>query len=318
MFDIIVIGGGIAGLTAAMYAARSDKNVAVLEHQAPGGNIVFSPMVDNYPGVPHVNGAELGERLERQALEQGAQVMSARALEAKALPGGGFAVATDTGEALEARALVLATGTRHKRLGLPGEDDLVGAGISYCAVCDGPFFADCEVAITGGGNTALAEALYLASICKKVYLVHHREGFRAEPALVDRVKTTENIELVLGQSIEGFMAPKGELTGLVLCASEHMPDGSYALDKTTEHELAVEGLFVAVGHEPQGTPFAESLGVELDCHGFFAAGEDCATGVPGVFVAGDCRSKRTRQLTTAAADGTVAALAACAFVDSLA
>lgn len=309
MLDVIIIGGGIAGLTAGIYAARARKTAVVLEAEGRGGSIVFSPMVDNYPCVPHTSGADLASGLERQALDQGVQIKAARAVDARALPGGGFAVTTDGAETLEARYLILATGTRHKHLGLPGEEELVGAGVSYCAVCDGPFFADCDVAVTGGGNTALIEALFLADVCSKVYLIHHRTGFRAEASLVESVEATPNIELLLGNSIEGLVQKGGELKALRICASEHMPDGSYALDRDTMRELPVDGLFVAVGHEPQGAGFAESLGLQLDDQGFFVAGEDCRTNVPGVFAAGDCRSKAVRQLTTAAADGTVAALA---------
>lgn len=303
MTDIIVVGGGPAGLTAGLYAVRAGKSALVLEEGAPGGQICYSPLVENYPGVPSVPGSRLAEELTAQAEGLGVR------LEYESVAGfrpedGGFAVETDWG-VRRCKALVLATGVNHRPLGLPGEEALVGRGLSYCAVCDGPFFQGRPVAVVGGGDTALQEALFLAGLGGPVTLIHRRDRFRGSPQLAARAAAQKNITCWMDCVIQGFQTEGGELRGL---AVRHLPTGAL-------RELAVEGLFVAVGRQPRNQAFAPL--VSTDAAGYLLAGEDCRTSLPGVFAAGDCRTKSVRQLTTAVGDGAVAGLAACAWVDGV-
>ena len=301
MTDILVAGGGPAGLTAALYAARAGKSVLVLEGGAPGGQINFSPLVENYPGLPSIPGSQLAEDLLRQAEEQGVALEYETATHI-CTHGSGFQVTTDCA-VRECRALVLATGVQHRSLGLPGEEELVGQGISYCAVCDGPFYAGKPVAVVGGGDTALQDALFLSGLCSQVTLIHRREMFRGARRLVEQIQQRDNIHCAMDSTVEEPLTQDGRLTGLTLY-------GRITGERTS---LSVEGLFVAVGQKPQNEPFSGLIAV--DEGGYFLAGEDCRTSLPGVFAAGDCRSKEVRQLTTAVGDGAVAGLAACRWVD---
>ena len=302
MYDILIIGGGPAGLTAALYAARAGKRCAVLERAVPGGQIVNSPLVENYPGLPHLSGMDFAARLQEQAEEQGAELLYEEALHAEAQPDGSFLVTTDTGSR-SARALILATGVAHRSLGLPGEEALIGNGVSYCALCDGAFYAGRDVAVVGGGNTALQDALFLSGLCQHVTLLVRRDRFRGQQALAEQVMRKPNVSVRFGRTVAELWEQNGALRGLTLDVA-----GS------PEHEsLPVEGLFLAVGQEPVGAVF--SLLAETDAAGYFRAGEDTETNTPGVFAAGDCRSKGVRQLTTAVGDGAVAAAAACQWLD---
>ena len=301
MTDILVAGGGPAGLTAALYAARAGKSVLVLEGGAPGGQINVSPLVENYPGLPSIPGSQLAEDLLRQAEEQGVALEYETATHI-CTHGSGFQVTTDCA-VRECRALVLATGVQHRSLGLPGEEELVGQGISYCAVCDGPFYAGKPVAVVGGGDTALQDALFLSGLCSQVTLIHRREVFRGARRLVEQVQQRDNIHCAMDSTVEELLTQDGRLTGLTLY-------GRITGERTS---LSVEGLFVAVGQKPQNEPFSGLIAV--DEGGYFLASEDCRTSLPGVFAAGDCRSKEVRQLTTAVGDGAVAGLAACRWVD---
>ena len=296
-FDILIVGGGPAGLTAAIYARRAGKSVLVLEQEAFGGQIASSPRVDNFPGCYGVSGAELAERLFSQAEALGARLELEEVQAVR--PGTPHTVTTDYGT-YTASALILATGMKHRTLGLPGEDTL--AGISYCAVCDGAFYAGKDVAVAGGGNTALQDALFLSTICRNVTVIHRRDAFRGDPILAEALAKRENVTLRMNTVITALRG-QDALTGLVL------------RDKVTgaELELSVSGLFQAVGQQPQ-TQLAASLGL-TGADGFLPAGEDCVTAAPGVFAAGDCRAKSVRQLTTACADGAVAALAACGWCE---
>lgn len=302
MYDILIVGGGVAGLTAAIYARRAGKTVLVLEGATLGGQIATSPLVENYPGIPEVNGADYAEALTAQAKALGAEVKFGRA-SAVERTGDGF-VLTAGRRTYEARALILATGARHRHLGLDREEELVGRGISYCATCDGAFYKDKDVAVCGGGDSALQSVLYLAAFCKSVTLLHRRTRFRGSPVLEQRVRERENVALKLPRVVESL---EGEtaLTGLILKDP----------DTGRTERLAVDGLFIAVGQEPDTAPFSPLC--EIGEGGYFRAGEDCTTKTPGVFVAGDCREKSLRQLTTATADGSVAATAACRWLDSL-
>ncbi len=301
MTDVLVVGGGPAGLTAALYAARAGKSVLVLEGNAPGGQINFSPLVENYPGLPSIPGSQLSEELLRQVEELGVELEYETAVDLRAQEGG-FQVVTDCA-VREGRTLVLATGVRHRTLGLPGEEALVGQGVSYCAVCDGPFYAGKPVAVVGGGDTALQDALFLSGICSQVTLIHRREEFRGERRLAEQVRSRDNIQCRMDATVEALHTENGVLTGLTL----------HERITGQRQDLPVDGLFIAVGQEPQNQPFANLLGA--DEGGYLLAGEDCRTGIPGVFAAGDCRTKGVRQLTTAVGDGAVAGLAACRWVD---
>ncbi len=299
MYDIIIVGGGPAGLTAATYARRAGKSVLVIEKNAFGGQITWSPKVENFPSVISISGTELGDRLLEQAMEQGAdaeleEVVSVSAGEVKT-------VKCQSGAEFHARAVIIAAGAKPRMLGLPREEELIGSGVGFCAVCDGAFYKGRPVAVNGGGNSALQDALLLAETCSRVYLIHRRDSFRGEARLVDALRAKENVDFVMNASVVELLG-ESELTGIVV------------EQQGQRWEIAVEGLFVAVGHQPDVNLF-ENL-IELDKGGYALSGEDCLTGTPGIFVAGDCRSKSVRQLTTAMADGSVAALAACAYLDA--
>lgn len=293
MTDVIVVGGGPAGLTAGLYLARAGRSVLVLEESTPGGQINFSPLVENYPGLPRVAGSELGDTLAQQAQDLGAQLEYESVTAVTPLEDG-FQVDTDCGSHT-CKGLILATGVRHRPLGLPGEEDLVGQGISYCAVCDGPFCKGKPVAVVGGGDTALQDALFLAQLCPQVILIHRRDQFRGAQRLVDQVLTCPNIQCLMDSTVEALDQADGQLTGIQV--------KNKVTGETTA--LAVDNLFVAVGQQPQNQLFADL--VELDEAGYIRS-SDCRTSRPGVYAAGDCRTKGVRQLTTAVSDGTVAAL----------
>ena len=298
MYDIIIIGGGPAGLTAATYARRAGRSVLVIEKHAFGGQITWSPKVENFPSVLSISGTELGDRLLEQAMEHGAEV-ELDEVTGVSLDGDIKRVHTESGAEFECRALIIATGARPRMLGIEREDELVGSGVCYCAVCDGAFYKGHPVAVNGGGNSALQDALLLSEKCSRVYLIHRRSSFRGEAKLVEALRERENVEFVLNASIVGLTGG-GELEGVVV-----EQDGA-------RREIPVDGLFVAIGHAPDNGVFAPLM--DLTESGYADSGEDCTTRTPGVFVAGDCRRKSVRQLTTAMADGSAAALAACSYL----
>ena len=300
MLDILIVGGGPAGLTAALYAARAGKTVTVCEGESFGGQITQSPKVDNYPGMPGISGMALGDALCAQAMDAGAAVEFARVTSVNPAEGG-FRVETEY-DAFEARAVIFAGGAKARPLGVDGEQALVGSGVSYCALCDGAFFKDKNVAVVGGGSTAFSDALYLAKVCRSVTLVHRRAGFRAERPLIEAAEHTPNLQIKTPYTVDELKG-EGKLSALVL---KNTQTGE------TE-ELEVEGVFAAIGHMPD-CGLLEGL-IDLT-DGYADAGEDCRTRTPGLFVAGDCRSKSIRQLTTAMADGTAAAVAACEYLDA--
>ena len=301
MQDILIVGAGTAGLTAAVYAARAGKTVTVLENEAVGGQIATSPKVENYPGFESISGAEFSDRLFNQATALGVSVELERAKAVRQAEGG-FTVETG-GASYAARALILATGVKHRNLGLPEEAAYLGRGLSYCAVCDGAFFRGRTVAVVGGGNAALQSAVYLSDVAEKVYLIHRRAQYRAEEAVVRAVEARPNIEPVLNKTVAA-------LSGEPLLQALTLRD-----TQTGEtSELPVNGVFVSIGKVP-ANDFCRDL-VRLDDAGFIVADESCKTNVPGIFAAGDCRTKSVRQLTTAAGDGSVAALAACDYLNA--
>ena len=303
MHDIVVIGGGPAGLTAALYAARAGKSVLVLEQGGFGGQIALSPRVENYPGIPHMAGNLLADALVEQVLAQDVDV-EVETVTAFSGENGAFTVTTEDGQH-PCRAIILATGVTHRHLGLEGEEELVGRGVSYCAVCDGAFYHGRRVAVVGGGDTALQDALFLSATCAHVTLIHRRDQFRGEEKLVRQLQGCKNVDILLSHIPVGLESLDGELRGVAL----------RDLKSGREFNLPVEGLFLAVGQEPHNGQFADLI--RLTAGGYVDAGEDCRTNVPGVFVAGDCRVKELRQLTTAVGDGAVAPLAACKYVDGL-
>ncbi|MBQ2974003.1 MAG: FAD-dependent oxidoreductase [Clostridia bacterium] len=301
MYDIIVIGAGPAGLTAALYALRADKTVLVLEKATFGGQITFSPQIENYPGFAKMSGNEFADKLVDQVISQGADIEMETVTGIRD-NGDTKTVITEDGEH-EAKAVIIATGVKHRQTGLPNENELVGEGISYCAVCDGAFFKGQTVAVLGGGNSALQEAVLLSEGCEKVYVIQNLDYFTGEARLVEKLKEKDNVEFIMGTVISSLNGD-GSLESLTL---RKEADAS-------ESELKVNGLFVAIGLIPNNSMFADIAG--LDEWGYIDSDESCLTKTEGVFVAGDCRKKQIRQITTAAADGSVAALAACRYIDS--
>ena len=292
-YDIIVVGGGPAGMTAGIYGARAGKRVLIFEREAIGGQISRASLVENYPALPHISGADFSAALFEQAEGCGCQFAFEDVLRISGKLGS-FTVESDAGS-YEASTVILAVGAASRKLGVEREDELTGRGVSYCAVCDGAFFRGKTVAVVGGGNSALEDALYLASVAEKVYLIHRRDSFRAEQTMIDRVKAEGKIELVTGCTVEKLLGD-GSLTGVTV------------KDLTgAERNISLDGLFIAIGHAPAAGAFA-SL-VKLDDSGYVEAGEDCRTSLSGIYTAGDCRTKSIRQLATACGDGAVAALA---------
>ena len=299
MYDIGIVGGGTAGMTAAIYGQRAGKKTVIIEGGNFGGQITSSPNVENYPGIASVSGSEFSMNLLDQAMKLGTESVVEKVTGIREEDG--IKVIETTGKEYPCRSIILATGVTHRHLGVPGEEKLTGAGVSYCATCDGAFFRGRDVAVIGGGSTALQDAEFLSDYCRKVYLVHRRDEFRGEESIVRRLREKENVEFVLSATVK-------EIPG------DTMVEGVILNNKKTGEEirLDVAGVFIAVGQIPQNEQFAET--VKLDASGFILASEDCMTSHPGIFAAGDCRTKEVRQLTTAAADGAVAALAACKYV----
>lgn len=301
MYDIIVVGGGPAGLTAAVYARRAGKSVLVIEKETFGGQINFSPKVENIPGFESISGSGFAEKLTEQAMTQDAELECCEVLRIE--DGNPKKVITDDG-VFEGKAVIIATGARHRLLGIPNEEKYIGDGISFCAVCDGAFYKGQTVAVIGGGNSALQEALLLAEQCEKVYVLQNLADFTGEKALVQQLTEKANVEVRFETVVDSIIDEGG------FCGLRVKP----AMGGETE-EIRVDGMFVAIGLVPQNEPFADVL--ELNAYGYADMGEDCKGNTPGIFAAGDCRSKRIRQVTTAVADGAVAALAACDYVDNL-
>ncbi len=290
MYDVAIIGAGPAGLTASIYATRANQKVIVFEALVAGGQIINTSYIENYPVAPHITGAEFGQILGQQATKLGAEIEFAKVRQVEKIDGG-FRLLTEDGDFL-AKTVIIATGTTPRKLNLPNEDRLIGRGVSNCATCDGAFYKDKIVAVNGGGAAALHEALYLADIAKKVYLIHRRSNFRAADSIVEKVKARKNIELVLDANIVELIGEK-KLT---------------AIRTDTGREIALEGLFVAIGRTPNASELID--GLELADGDYLKTNEDCATNIPGVFVAGDVREKKLRQLVTATCDGALAATAA--------
>lgn len=304
MYDIIIIGAGPAGLTAALYARRAEKSVLLIEKSSFGGQITQSPRVENYPGFVAMSGSELGEKLFDQVMTHGADI-ELDTVTAVKKSDTGFTVVTES-SSFEAKSVIIATGSKHRPLGIAREEEFVGEGISYCAVCDGAFYKGKTVAMIGGGNSALVEAVLLSEGAKKVYVVQNLDFLTGEAALVASIEKRDNVEVILS-SVVSELVGESSIEGLKIIN----------VNNGEETTLVVDGIFVAIGQQPENEAFADV--VELDERGYIAAGEDCLpkTKYDGIFVAGDCRTKSVRQVTTATADGAVSALAACRYIDSL-
>ncbi len=301
MYDILIIGGGPAGLTAAIYGLRSGKSVLVIEKNGFGGQIAYSPKVENIPGTIQISGAAFADQLVEQAMNLGADLELENVVRIEKA-GSAFRAHTEEGSVFEGKTVILALGVKHRMLGLPGEADLIGKGLSFCAVCDGAFYEGQEVAMIGGGNSALQEALLLSELCKKVTVIQNLADFTGERKLAEALMEKENVEVRFSTLVTGYLQKNGELSGLTLQDS----NGNAS-------EIPVSGAFLAVGLVPENDAFASFA--RLNSWGYFDSAEDCCTQTPGLFVAGDCRSKRIRQVVTASADGAVAATAACMYLD---
>lgn len=299
MYDIGIIGGGTAGMTAAIYGQRAGKKTIIIEGGVFGGQITSSPNVENYPGIASVSGSEFSMNLLDQAVKLGAETAMEQVTGIR--DEGSVKVIETAGKEYPCRSVILATGVTHRHLGVPNEERLTGAGVSYCATCDGMFFRGRDVAVVGGGSTALQDAEFLSNYCRKVYLIHRRDEFRGEDSIVKRLESKDNVEFILSATVRDIIGDQ---------AVERLIVNSKKTGK--EFKLDVSGVFIAVGQIPKNEIFADV--VKLDADGFILAAEDCITSRPGIFAAGDCRTKEVRQLTTAAADGAVAALAACRYI----
>lgn len=298
MYDIIVIGAGPAGLTAAIYARRAEKSVLVIEKGVFGGQVTFSPKIENYPGFGELTGNELADKMVEHTISLGAEFEMEEVVEIK--DGVLKEVITENGSFF-AKSVIIATGAAHRHLGVPGEEKYLGNGISFCAVCDGAFYNGQEVTVIGGGNSALQEAILLSSNCKKVTVIQNLPVLTGEESLANILKSKENVEIIYSSVITGFTGVS-TLDGIVIKNTE----------TDEEKTIPCDGCFVAIGLVP-ATGFIKDF-VKLNDYGYVDAGECCKTDIEGVFVAGDCRSKEIRQITTATADGATAALAAIRYI----
>lgn len=302
MHDIIIVGGGPAGLTAAIYALRAGKTALVIEKNGFGGQIAYSPKVENIPGTQQISGTEFADKLTEQAMTLGADAELEKVVSIEKC-GDIFKVYTEEESVYEGKTVILAVGVKHRTLGLPSENELIGNGISFCAVCDGAFYTGQEVAMIGGGNSALQEALLLSEVCSKVTVVQNLADFTGEKKLSEALVKKENVEVIFNTVVSEYVSENGAVAGLKL---KNDVTGE-------EREIKVDGVFLAVGLMPENEPFAEFA--DLNNWGYFDVGEDCKTKTEGIFVAGDCRSKNIRQVVTASSDGAIAAMAACRYLD---
>ena len=304
MYDLIVVGGGPAGMTAALYARRNGKSVLVIEKNGFGGQITHSPKVENYPGTLQMSGNEFADKMLDQILAQGAEIEFENVCKVEAIPDS-MVVRTEEGGCFEGRAVILATGVKHRMLGLEGEEKWIGEGISFCAVCDGDFYSNQDVCVAGGGNSALQEAILLAGKCRHVTILQDLPFCTGEQKLQDVLFSQPNVSLKTNVKIIRLISNDGIFQGLEI---ENKSNGE-------REALRCDGLFVAIGLIPENEAFCDLA--QLDDGGYFDSDECCMTKTPGLFVAGDCRRKGIRQLTTAVADGAVAALAACRYLNEI-
>jgi thioredoxin reductase (NADPH) len=304
MYDIIVVGGGPAGMTAALYARRNGKTVLVIEKNGFGGQITHSPRVENYPGTLSMSGNEFADKTLDQILAQGAEIEFEKVI--SVLPQDGhWIISTEEGSRFESLTVIIASGVKHRMLGLEGENELVGEGISFCAVCDGDFYSGKSVCVAGGGNSALQEAILLADKCREVIMLQDLAFFTGEETLQKVLFSRSNVRSFTGVKITDLLVENGELKGVRILKN----------DGGNTEDIACDGLFVAIGLIPENDAFKDLA--DLNSFGYFDSDENCLTKTPGIYVAGDCRSKSVRQLTTAVADGATAALAACRYINQM-
>lgn len=304
MYDLIIVGGGPAGLTAGIYAVRSGLDTLVLDRSEISGQIALADIVENYPGFPSISGLELMEKYKSHAQEAGVKtkitdVLSVRSEGAKKI------VSTDSGD-LESRAVIIATGANPKHLDVPGEEELISKGVSYCAICDGPFFRNKTVVVIGGGNSAITDALFLSKIARKVYVVHRRDRLRAAKILQDRAFATSNIEFIFNACVAEIVGSKGEIRRVEKIALNDL--------KSREiRELATDGVFIYVGIHPN----TEIVNVDKDEEGFIKTDRSLETSEKGIYAVGDCRDTNIWQLVAAVRDGALAATAANEYIENL-
>ena len=299
MYDIIIVGAGPAGLTAAIYGCRSNKKVLVLEAKTYGGQIIDTVDIENYPAAPHISGFDFATNTYNQAKELGAEIIFEKVIDIK---DGDIKEVVTPSNNYKGKTIIVATGSENRKLGISGEDELLGKGVSYCATCDGAFYKGRVVAVAGGGNAALSEALYLTDLASKVYLIHRRDSFRGEDALVEELEKKTNLEFVYNSTVSKLN-------------SNDVLESIEVTDKSgNTRTLKVSGLFIAVGRVPENQNFAKTI--NLDSSGYVIAGEDCHTNVDGIFVAGDNRVKELRQLVTATSDGAIAAVEAIKYINN--
>ena len=298
MYDSIVIGAGPAGLTAAIYLRRASKKVLVLEALNYGGQIINTLDIENYPVEEHISGYDFATRVYEQAKKLGAEIKYEKAIGIEDKKE--YKEVKTSKDTYQAKTVIIATGSENRKLGLDHEEDLVGVGISYCATCDGAFYKDKIVAVVGGGNTALEDALYLTDVASKVYLIHRRDSFRAEQSTIDLLEKKDNLEFVYNSNVTK------------LIGTDNLEKVEVTDNDGNKKEIELDGLFVAVGRIPETENFAKLI--ETDKGGFIIAGEDCHTNIPGIFVAGDTRVKEVRQLVTATSDGAISATEAIKYI----
>ena len=291
MYDIIIVGAGPAGLTAALYASRANKSVLVFEGKAYGGQILNASVVENYPGVGNTSGFEIATAMYNQVKERGVEIKYETVLNVTPE----LEVQTSNGT-YKAKAIILATGAQNRKLNLPNEVELIGKGVSYCATCDGNFYKGKDVAVIGGGNTALEDALYLSNICNKVYLVHRRDTFRGEDKYIKEIEEKDNIEVIYNSKVQSING------------NDYLESITIVDNDSNTRDISISGLFIAVGQEPKNEMFANV--VELDEKGYIKTIDDVHTNTEHIYVAGDCRNKDLKQLTTAVSDGSIAATVA--------
>lgn len=293
MYDIIIVGAGPAGLTGAIYGCRASKKVLVLEANSYGGQIVNTPDIENYPAFEHISGFDFADKLYNQARELGAEIKFEKVVSIK---DGSIKEVVSNKETYKCKSIILATGLVNRKLYI-NEDKFVGKGVSYCATCDGAFYKDKDVAVVGGGNTAIEDALYLSDICRKVFLIHRRDKFRAFDGLVDKLKEKENVSFILNSNVTSLIGDE-RLEGI------QISDG---------RKIDVSGLFIAIGKIPENQIFDI---IDLDDSGYIVTNDDCHTNIPGIFAAGDNRVKSVRQLVTATSDGAIAAMEAIKYINN--
>ncbi len=294
MYDVIIVGAGPAGITAGIYAKRANLNTIIFEKETIGGQISSSPLVENFPGFHSISGANIANNLYEQAESLGIPIEIEEVL--NIIPGKPNKVVTDCGE-YETKTVIIATGSKYRLLGLPNEIDLIGKGIHFCTSCDGAFFKDKDIAIIGGGNTAVTNAIYMANIASKVYLINIGDRLTCEKTLEDKVKKLDNVDIILNTGVKEILGSE-ELEGIIL---------------TNDQKLNISGMFISIGMSAQTDMIKDTI--ELNEQKYVVS-DDCSTNKDGIFVAGDCRTKDVRQLTTAVADGTIAAISAMKYIEN--